>query len=482
MHSLPAGALETLAAALRPRSNKYLDKYLAEEPRFPSATQQAFLCLDGVEDVLFGGAAGGGKSSALLAAALQYVDVPGYGAMLFRKKYTDLFQPDALIPRSHQWLRGTDAHWDGELKQWRFPSGAVLKFGYLDSMGDEENYQGAAAQFWGFDEAGQLNPWQMEYLKTRARRDAKLGIPIRFRYSANPGGRAHEWLVENFILPAGTNGKLFIPSKAVDNPGLDVADYLTRLDAITDEVLRAQMRDGDWGAVDRSGLVVPEFTPECEARVVRSDAVLPPYFTAYAGVDTGSRDLTVDLLGHLDFVRGVLVVTHEVVFSNPRTSEMGEAIVALEREAWGEARTARKVDATLRFCDVDWRFVQDLNEAPYHLQFVPTAKTDATMHERLCRTALHQGRIEIHPRCKVLIRTLKHARWNERRTDYERTPETGHADAWKALVYMHRNVQWTRNPYPPAEDTTVLRRPVPRGSPQARKLGKALGGGLKPLV
>jgi len=34
-------------------------------------------------EVLFGGSAGGGKSDALLMAALQYVDVPGYAAILF---------------------------------------------------------------------------------------------------------------------------------------------------------------------------------------------------------------------------------------------------------------------------------------------------------------------------------------------------------------------------------------------------------------
>ena len=52
-----------------------MTKYIPHEP---TARQQAFLLLDGLE-AMFGGSAGGGKTDALLMAALQYVDVPGRG-------------------------------------------------------------------------------------------------------------------------------------------------------------------------------------------------------------------------------------------------------------------------------------------------------------------------------------------------------------------------------------------------------------------
>ena len=66
------------------------------EPKFcpeePSINQKVFLRTNAIE-ALFGGAAGGGKSSALLMAALQYVDVPGYSAILFRRTFADLSLP-----------------------------------------------------------------------------------------------------------------------------------------------------------------------------------------------------------------------------------------------------------------------------------------------------------------------------------------------------------------------------------------------------
>src|SRR5436190_24236070 len=48
-------------------------------PHLPWPKQRAFLQLD-CREAFFGGAAAGGKSEALLMAALQYVDVPGYAA------------------------------------------------------------------------------------------------------------------------------------------------------------------------------------------------------------------------------------------------------------------------------------------------------------------------------------------------------------------------------------------------------------------
>ena len=54
-------------------------------------------------EALFGGAAGGGKSDALLMAAVQYVDVPGYAAVLFRRTFADLALPGAAMSRAQEW-------------------------------------------------------------------------------------------------------------------------------------------------------------------------------------------------------------------------------------------------------------------------------------------------------------------------------------------------------------------------------------------
>ena len=74
---------------------------------------------------MYGGAAGGGKSDALLMGALQFMDMPGYSAILFRRTYNDLALPGALMDRALEWLGGTTAHWNSMKHIWTFPSGGA---------------------------------------------------------------------------------------------------------------------------------------------------------------------------------------------------------------------------------------------------------------------------------------------------------------------------------------------------------------------
>ena len=61
----------------------------------------------------------GGKSDALLMAALQYVDVPGYSAIIMRRTFAELSLEGALMSRAHSWLGHTDATWNGNENRWR---------------------------------------------------------------------------------------------------------------------------------------------------------------------------------------------------------------------------------------------------------------------------------------------------------------------------------------------------------------------------
>ena len=47
------------------------------------------------KELFFGGSAGGGKSDFLLMAALQYVEIPHYSAIIFRRTFQDLQKPGA---------------------------------------------------------------------------------------------------------------------------------------------------------------------------------------------------------------------------------------------------------------------------------------------------------------------------------------------------------------------------------------------------
>lgn len=234
-------------------------------PQSPTPHQAAFL-LCPQEEVFFGGAASGGKSSALLMAALQFVEYPNYRALLLRRTFADLNQPGALIDRSKQWLMNTDAKWNQSSKEWKFPSGAVLKFGYLDTDNDKYQYQGTEFHFIGFDELTHFLEPMYTYLFSRIRQaDEKdvTQLPLRMRAAGNPGGVGHEWVKNRFKTELEQNPELkseriFIPAGLEDNPHVDTEQYDKML-KLLDPVTRAQLRNGDWDVVAQGNLFKEEF-------------------------------------------------------------------------------------------------------------------------------------------------------------------------------------------------------------------------------
>lgn len=238
-------------------------------PHWPHPPQEAFLWVNELE-AFYGGAAGGGKSDALLMAALQYVDVPDYAALLLRKTFKDLQLPGAIMDRSKTWLMGSDARWNDNTKQWTFPSGATITFGYLQTSNHKFRYQGAEFQMIGFDELTQFEEADYAYLLSRLRRpaDGPLSmVPLRMRAASNPGGRGHKWVKRRFIErkpnpddPEDTvekcQARVFIPSKLDDNPSVDQAAYTAALGGL-DPQTRAQLLAGDWNARQPGNYVYP---------------------------------------------------------------------------------------------------------------------------------------------------------------------------------------------------------------------------------
>jgi predicted phage terminase large subunit-like protein len=279
----------SIAETLRVRMTTYI-------PHYPTPKQRLALLLPHRE-VCYGGAAGGGKSDYLLMAALQYVDIPKYSAIIFRKTITDLTLPGALLDRAREWLTDTDARFKDNC--WWFPSGARLQFAYLSSELDKHRYQGAEFQFIGFDEVTQFYEDDYAYLRSRLRKTqcpihagnvvdgvslplphspdcptcheyASLsGVPLRFRCATNPGGMGHLWVKKRFdigpivesvrngkpIHRLGDNGKPvyigrnpkrpFVPALVQDNPYLNQAEYIESLKEL-DPVTREQLLNGDW--------------------------------------------------------------------------------------------------------------------------------------------------------------------------------------------------------------------------------------------
>lgn len=216
----------------------------------PTARQADFLVRQELE-ALYGGAAAGGKSSALLMGGLQYVEIEDYAGLILRRTYADLALPGAIMDRSFDWLRNTDAKWRDKDKTWDFPSGATLTFGYLENDRDRYRYQSSEFQFIGFDELTQFPEISYTYLFSRLRRLKNADIPLRMRAASNPGGIGHDWVKARFFQEY--PDRIFIGARLEDNPYVDQAAYeesLLRLDYVT----REQLRKGDWNISESGGI------------------------------------------------------------------------------------------------------------------------------------------------------------------------------------------------------------------------------------
>jgi phage terminase large subunit-like protein len=247
-------------------------------PHYPLPKQEEFLKLE-CKEALYGGAAGGGKSDALLMWILQGVHIPNYKGLIMRKTFAQLDKASALIPRSHEWLAGTGARWNGQKRVWRFPSGATVEFGSLKDPTSHYDFQSAEYARIAFDELTEHREYQFDFMFSRIRVAADFPLSTGMRGASNPGGEGHLWVKNRFISreaedalisgeETGTyykNGAAFVPARVQDNPHIRLEEYISNLSHLKDPILRDRLLKGDWS--------------------VKAESVFPPDWFRYYFID-----------------------------------------------------------------------------------------------------------------------------------------------------------------------------------------------------
>jgi len=223
-------------------------------------------------EVFYGGARGGGKSYAMLVDPLRYCHKETHRALLIRRTMPELRD---LINHSQRLYSKAfpGAKWREQEKEWRFPSGAKIEFGYAENMTDALRYQGQSYTWIGIDELPQYHSPDIYNFLRSSLRSVDTEIPVYMRATGNPGNIGSQWVREMFVDPAMPNfafdinidtpngnkviTRRFIPAKLQDNPYLiQTDDYYVMLASLP-EIQRKQFLEGDWDAFEDSAF--PEF-------------------------------------------------------------------------------------------------------------------------------------------------------------------------------------------------------------------------------
>ena len=221
------------------------------------------------DEILYGGAAGCGKTFLLLLDYLAHKEkyANQVHGLLLRRTYPEFQQILRDSKEVFGSLYGISAWKDAE-KQWKFPDGATLRLGYLDSEDDIYQYQGLEFQWCAYDELSQwASDYSYQWLWSRLR--SPHGVPSRRINTSNPGGPGHNWVKEYFRIDEFPQGeipieeefklseketikrtRIFIPGKLKDNAYLSRdGSYVANL-MMLPEHQRKMYLEGSWDVAE----------------------------------------------------------------------------------------------------------------------------------------------------------------------------------------------------------------------------------------
>ena len=285
--------------------------------------KQALLHKCHAKQILFGGAAGalpppggpgggprvklgGGKSHSGRWDVIGFcLENPGLQAFIFRRSLPEL-DSNHIQPLKKE-MPSELGNFNETRKRFEFYNGSSIQFQYLERDSDCDRIQGTEIHIALADEAGQLTPYQLGYIKSRMRlgnfqpKESQRHLLPRLVMTANPGGQSHNFLKALYIDPAPAesyfydhtmrdpnNDKdrgwltMYIPAKMADNKYIDPS-YASSFSALPEELGRA-LREGDWD------LVVGSFFGDVWKRdlhVIRPFEI-PEHWTKFRSFDWGS--------------------------------------------------------------------------------------------------------------------------------------------------------------------------------------------------
>lgn len=156
-----------------------------------------------------------------------------------------------------------------------------------------------------------------------------------------------------------------------------------------------------------------------------------PKFTVFAGIDWG-WDPSATCVVFCYIMQGRVCVFDEIYSKKITNQELAQAI--------REKLIAYDISKLMCFGDHDPKSIDELTR--YGLPIAPADKTNTLGQRMDIKTLLKRDRLYIHPRCKMTLRDLQTAPWDQKKhgdIDYKKC-SWGHFDAEAAMRYLIRSI------------------------------------------
>jgi hypothetical protein len=279
----------------------------------------------------------------------------------------------------------------------------------------------------------------------------------RMILASTPSRDSNHTFITDYMLPYQMEGRTKVYT-VFDNPNFDEKIIKEIIDeyplGVNDPSFRLEylcevMRDA-------SNTILPSFTSDAEKEIVRDDYTRPVYFDPYVSFDIGGVDLSALLFGFYDYENARLVIEDEIVVDGTTNTEiLAQMIHEKEKTLWENPLDKSQIPPFMRVIDTNNKILATDLLKLHGLLFSPVKKDKKQAAINSLDVAIARREIVIHPRCVHLIYHMKMAEWNKAQTDFKRLKDTpggkirgGHADCLAALIYLHRSVIKSHNPFP----------------------------------
>lgn len=310
-------------------------------------------------ELLFGGATEGGKSHFVRVALIAWcLAIPGLQCVLIRKKYDDILKNHVegrtgfkallapLIEAGQVEITKSEIRFpvDEETK-----AQSIIAFQHCQDERQFDSAQGVEKHVLVIDEATQISERLIRFFRTWVRMplEMKESLPDDFKgkfprivYTANPIGVSVPFFKRKFVelcpneIIKEIEGfkRQYLLSRYTDNPSVDKAAHIGRLEGIGDEALAKALDEGNWNAItgeffpewDEDRHVVTDFTPPLHWNRLRGFdwGVAEPFAVYWVAVSDG--EVFKDSDGNTRwFPRGALIFYNEWYGCDPEHPEKG---------------------------------------------------------------------------------------------------------------------------------------------------------------